>query len=138
MRFFITGLLTALFHIMSQSGHVVNVYHYVDFDMGDPVNGVQSCEGSDNLVCEWHSARDMNVLHTFLQNDNEKFLRPNQPNDSLPLTATNHNNLLTVFVANIHQWLGDGHIHQWLGDGHTMPNPCKFPVNLTLAETLGE
>lgn len=134
MRFFLTGLLTALFHIMSQSGHVVNVYHYVDEDMGHPVNGVQSCEGSDNLVCEWHSARDMNVLHTFLQNDNEKFLRSNHNmivnfNDSLPLTATNHNNLLTVFVANI---------HQWLGDGHPMPNLCTFPVNLTMAETLGE
>ena len=145
MRFFITALLTAYFHIMSQSGHVVNVYHYLDKDMGHPVNGVQSCTGNDNLICEWHSARDLNVLHAFLQNDTEKFLRSKHNMDAnfnnndthnnasfinRHLThTTNHNNLLTVFVANI---------HQWVGDGHTMPNLCTFPVNLTMADTEGE
>ena len=146
MRFFITALLTACFHIMSQSGQVVNVYHYLDKGMGHPANGVQSCEGNDNLICEWHSSRDMNLLHDFLQNDTEKFWRSNHnmetnfnDNDTYNnasrfirrrhLTATNDNNLLTVFVANI---------HQWLYDGHTIPNLCTFPVNLTMADTEGE
>ena len=142
MRFFITALLTACFHIMSQSGHVVNVYHYLDKDMGHPANGVQSCEGNNNLSCEWHSSRDLNVLHAFLQNDTEKFLRSKHNMDNMDanftntsrfirrhLTDTNHNNLFTVFVANI---------HQWVGDGHAMPNLCTFPVNLTMADTEGE
>ena len=100
---------------MSQSGHVVNVYHYLDKDMGHPVNGVQSCAGNDNLVCEWHSAKNMSILHSFLQNDTEKFWRSND-------------NRITVFVANI---------HQWLGDRHSALNLCEFPVNLTMADTEG-
>ena len=127
-------LLIAMRYMMSQSGHVVNVYHYLDEGMGFPVNGVQPCTGNDNLVCEWHSRKDVNQLHEFFLNDTEKFWKSSD-NSSLTTTATAtstattaNTNHTTVFVANI---------HQWVGDGHTLLNLCTFPVNLTMADTEG-
>ena len=98
------------------------------------MNGVLSCPGVDNLlVCEWHTARNMSVLHSFYQNDTEARLRHNGnidiPNDNDTNNApNNNNNVITVFAANV---------HEWVYDGHTQLNLCTFPANLTLADTEG-
>ena len=132
MRFLV--LLIAIHLFVTQSGYVVNVYHYLDYNMGFPMNGVLSCPGVDNLlVCEWHTARNMSVLHSFYQNDTEARLRHNGnidiPNGNDTNNApNNNNNVITVFAANV---------HEWVYDGHTQLNLCTFPANLTLADTEG-